>query len=386
MALKRLSASNRRPSRGIPLICPVRDELAFLPAFLRHHRKLGVASFVFIDNESCDGTTEYLLAQPDCVVFHTADSYRAANYATDWINQVVGKLNLEGWLLYLDVDEHLIYADCETIGIEKFCESVGVAGFDCVNAAMIDMYPKDSFLELSLSPEQEMADVMGWFDVDYLFREWPARPWDQREGFLLQVLGGPRCRLLSNLDAEARHGAAFYTLANQVDRIVDRIPLGLMPLLAKLAPREMPAQHKRPINFVKPGFHYLNSHVGTNTHVARDLTALLHYKFCGELKRRFEMKVEGNHYRRGLSYRQLEDAITACPGSSLHYPGSRRFRSSADLAAVGLIGPAVSQLWTDHAVRSVRTGASGPLAQRRQFSGRSARVGSVGRHEHSQHT
>ena len=365
MPLKLLSTSNRRPSRGIPLICPVRDELSFLPAFLRHHRKIGVETFLFIDNNSSDGTTDYLLAQPDCLVFHTADSYRASNYATDWINQVVRELDLQGWLIYLDVDEHLIYPECENIGIEQFCDSVRRAGFDCVNAAMIDMYPKESFLDISVSPEQEMLDVMGWFDADYLFREWPTRPWDHRKGFLLQVLGGPRCRLLSDLNVEARHGAAFYTLANQVDRIVDRIPLGLMPLLAKLAPREMPAQQKRPINLVKPGFRYLNSHIGTNDNVACDMTALLHYKFCGELKRRFEMKAEGNHYRRGLSYMQLENAITACPRSSLHYPGSRQFRSSADLAAVGLIGPAASQLWTDPAVRSVRTGPSGPLALRR---------------------
>jgi hypothetical protein len=148
----------------------------------------------------------------------------------------------------------------------------------------------------------------------------------------------------------------------------------------------MPAQHKRPINFVKPDFRYLNSHVGTNAKVAFDMTALLHYKFCGELKRRFEMKSEGNHYRRGLSYLQLENAISACPRSSLHYPGSRQFRSSADLAAVGLIGPAASQLWTDPAVQSVRTGPSGPLAQKRWSSSHLAKVGFAGRHGHRQHT
>lgn len=365
MALKLLNGTSTSSSNGIPLICPVRDELAFLPGFLGHYRGMGVSDFLFIDNDSRDGTTDYLLAQHDCRVFHTSDSFRASNYAMLWVNQIIEELKIDGWLIYVDVDEHLVYPDIENIDVEKFCEAVGRASFDCVNAAMIDMYPRGSFLELSLEPGQQMSDAMGWFDADYVFREWPSRPWDKRGGFLLQVLGGPRCRLLSNLDTEAHHGALFYTLANQVDRIIDRIPLGLMPLLAKVAPREMPALHKRPINFVRPGFRYLNSHVGTNVSVASDMTALLHYKFCGELKRRFEMKSEGNHYRRGLSYMQLEDALTAWPQSSLYYPGSRQYRSSADLAAVGLIGPAASQLWTDPAVGSVRTSPSGPRAIRR---------------------
>jgi hypothetical protein len=366
MAIRLLNRASGGMSGGIPLICPVRDEIAFLPAFLRHYRKMGVSEFLFIDNDSRDGTTDYLLAQPDCLVFHTSDSYRESRYATLWINQIIGELSINGWLIYVDVDEHLIYPDIENTDVRQFCETVGQAGFDCVNAAMIDMYPYGNFLELSFEPDQDLSEVMGWFDADYVFREWPSRPWDKkRGGFLLQVLGGPRCRLLSDLDAEAGHGGLFYTLANQVDRIVDRIPLGVVPLLAKIAPREMPAQHKRPFNFVRPGFQYINSHVGSNVNVASDMTALLHYKFCGELKRRFEMKAEGNHYRRGLSYMQLEDAIAAWPQSSLRYPGSRQYRSSADLAAVGLIGPAASQVWNDPAVRSVRTSPSGPRVAKR---------------------
>lgn len=365
MALKLLNVTSVELSDSIPLICPVRDEILFLPSFLSHYRKMGISEFLFIDNASSDGTTEYLLGQTDCHVFHTSDSYRESNYATLWINQIIEMLNIDGWLIYVDVDEHLVYPDIENTDIRKFCEAIELAGFDCVNAAMIDMYPQGSFLDLSFEPNHNLSDVMGWFDADYVFREWPKRPWDKREGFLLQVLGGPRCRLLSDLDAEASHGAIFYTLANQVDRIVDRIPLGLVPLLAKIAPREMPALQKRPINFVRPGFRYHNSHVSTNGAVASNMTALLHYKFCAELKRRFEMKSEGNHYRRGLSYMQLENAIADWDQASLCYPGSRYYNSSADLMAVGLIGPAVSKVWTDPRVGAVRTSLSGSRAIKR---------------------
>lgn len=365
VALKLLNGRVVRLSNGVPLICPVRDEMTFLPPFLRHYRKLGVSEFIFIDNDSRDGTTDYLLGQPDCYVFHTSDSYRESNYATLWINEVIEALDVQGWLIYVDVDEHLVYPDVENADVGRYCKTVERAGFNCVNAAMIDMYPPGSFLDLSFHPDQDLSDVMGWFDADYVFREWPKRPWDKRAGFLLQVLGGPRCRLLSDLDAEAGHGGLFYTWANQVDRIVDRIPLRFVPLLAKIAPREMPALQKRPFNLIKSGFRYLNSHISTNGSVAAEMTALLHFKFCGELKRRFEMKSEGNHYRRGLSYMQLEDAVVSWPQSNLCYPGSCQFRTSADLLAVGLIGTAPSQVWTDRQVKSVRTSKSGPHALNR---------------------
>ena len=89
MVLKLLKDANVRLSNGIPLVCPVRDEMTFLPGFLDHYRKMGVTEFLFINNDSRDGTTDYLLAQQDCFVFHTSDSFRASNYAMLWINQII---------------------------------------------------------------------------------------------------------------------------------------------------------------------------------------------------------------------------------------------------------------------------------------------------------
>ena len=34
---------------GVPLICPIRDEMAMLPHFLQHYREMGVRRFIFID-------------------------------------------------------------------------------------------------------------------------------------------------------------------------------------------------------------------------------------------------------------------------------------------------------------------------------------------------
>jgi hypothetical protein len=60
----------------------VRNELARLPNFLEYHRQLGVDRFFVMDNESDDGTRDYVLSQPDCHCFHTEGSHFAQNISS----------------------------------------------------------------------------------------------------------------------------------------------------------------------------------------------------------------------------------------------------------------------------------------------------------------
>jgi hypothetical protein len=160
--------------------------------------------------------------------------------------------------------------------------------------------------------------------------------------------------LLSDLGLERRRGALHYTLANQIDRFVGAVPLALMPTVARLWPSEMPAQQKKPINFVQPGFRYTNNHSAPNHRPASELVALLHFKFCHELQQRVRYAVaEGNHYRRGLAHHQLAAALRRWGGRPLRYAGSRRFRGSRDLEEVGLVGARPATLWTAGAAEVV---------------------------------
>src|SRR4030095_5576466 len=57
------------------VVCVVRNERTMLPHFLAHYRRLGAQHFVFIDNLSDDGTRDWLLAQPDVVLYSTDTDY-----------------------------------------------------------------------------------------------------------------------------------------------------------------------------------------------------------------------------------------------------------------------------------------------------------------------
>lgn len=343
---------------GFPvwLICPIRNEIALLPDFLRHYRSLGIDTFCFIDNGSVDGTRDYLLAQPDCLVYYTDESYKASGFAADWVNRVIAELRISGWFVLVDADEHLCYAHMERRDIRTLLASCQQQGSDALYGVMVDMYPAGSFMDVHAQSGDRLSHLMPYFDSQYIFRRWPQRPGKRHRN--LQILGGPRCRLLSSLETEHRRGWKFSLAVNQVDRFIEYVPQSALPWLARAWPREIPSQVKTPVNFVRPGFRLHNSHASTNLNFANELTSLLHYKFCGELKARFTMAaVEGNHYRRGLSYLQLQQSLNQLPGQSLIYAGSRRFRSSGDLLDIGLVGPRAAVAWTSGFTQEFRTGA-----------------------------
>ncbi|WP_303469820.1 glycosyltransferase family 2 protein [Marinovum sp. 1_MG-2023] len=55
----------------LTLFSTMKNEMAFLPAFLSHYRSIGFEQFLIFDDASDDGTFEYLSAQPDCVVMQS---------------------------------------------------------------------------------------------------------------------------------------------------------------------------------------------------------------------------------------------------------------------------------------------------------------------------
>jgi hypothetical protein len=80
------------PMRSVPktsCVSTLRNERPRLPYFLRYYRDRGVSHFFFVDNDSDDGTREYLAVQEDCSVWTTPDSYKRARFGIDWMNRLL---------------------------------------------------------------------------------------------------------------------------------------------------------------------------------------------------------------------------------------------------------------------------------------------------------
>jgi hypothetical protein len=67
----------------------LRNERPRLSYFLKYYRDRGVSHFFFVDNDSDDGSREYLAAQPDCSVWTTPESYKRARFGIDWMNRLL---------------------------------------------------------------------------------------------------------------------------------------------------------------------------------------------------------------------------------------------------------------------------------------------------------
>ena len=56
-------------------ICIEKNDLIKLKKFISHHRKIGVNKVIILDNESNDGTVEWLLKQEDVILLQTKTPY-----------------------------------------------------------------------------------------------------------------------------------------------------------------------------------------------------------------------------------------------------------------------------------------------------------------------
>ena len=170
---------------GVTVFTPIRNELANLPWFLAHYRRLGARRFVFVDNLSSDGSDAYLSTQPDVILYRTADRFADAGMGMRWINVLIERHGQGGWCLFADADEALIYPGWEHAPLERltaFLEHEGAEGFA---APMVDVYPETSGQATGRSPSH--ADCR-YFDCSYTWLGHIRPPY-------LRPVGGARIRI-----------------------------------------------------------------------------------------------------------------------------------------------------------------------------------------------
>ena len=131
----------------ILLFSAVRNELMRIRWFLDYYRKIGVNHFFIIDNDSDDGTYEFLLKQKDVFTFWTNDDFSKAGQGIRWINELVEQFGRDKWCLYVDADEALVYPGMEKTGLHHLTAYMKRKGHEALSAFMLDMYHSDMQLK-----------------------------------------------------------------------------------------------------------------------------------------------------------------------------------------------------------------------------------------------
>lgn len=280
----------------IPLFSVQRNEMLRLPCFLEYYRKLGVTKFFFTDNNSTDGSFEYLLAQPDCYVFWTKDNHNQAGAGMMWNQYLIQKYVLHNqWYLVIDADELFVYPDCETQPLSQFINYLNTTDYDAVASYVLDMFPKNEKEQLAIKSGDNLIEKSPYFYNHYIFNHQIESPYHRVRGGIFHVFG-------------------------------QNIPLNVTPLLKKREP------------YIK----LLSSrHLTTPTKIADVTSCLLHFKFIGDFyQKSLDETKRKQHWGGGIAYQrymQLFDNIIKDDFNFTDLDKTTKYKNSQQLVNLGLI-------------------------------------------------
>lgn len=170
----------------LPLVFVTHNEIALIPAFLSHYRRLGVTRFICLDDVSTDGTREYLMGQPDVDVWTSPIRFEAARRGRRWREALFERYGYNRWYPNLDSDEFLVYDQCLREPLKALINVLEEHNIKRLPAPMVDFYP---------SSEAKSRDGnMPWHVVDHIDSSGYEVTLQKRG---ISVKGGPRKRLFS---------------------------------------------------------------------------------------------------------------------------------------------------------------------------------------------
>jgi hypothetical protein len=306
----------------------IRDEMLRLPRTFDHYRRIGVRRFFVVDNGSTDGSREFLLAQPNCHVFVTHDSYAESGYGVEWQNALLDTYGTGHWCLVVDADEWFVYPGYESRPLNDLAAHLERTGAQGVFAFMLDMYGPGTIAEAISEPERSLLDACRYFDSRYAWHRRPHIRGIEPPPFPeFDVSGGPRLRLL-------------FPNLRRYDRIIRRVwrTLDFLPVPLPDALQTPPKLTKIPFVRWLPGTRYQHPHATTPITLAGVTGILLHFKFLQDFYARVVDEVNRKEHWKGASeYTRYLVKLKQNPTLSLHYDGSVAYEDSRQLVRLGLL-------------------------------------------------
>ncbi|SFJ60554.1 Glycosyl transferase family 2 [Celeribacter neptunius] len=283
----------------------VRNEAVRLPFFLAHYRRLGVTHFLFVDNDSDDGTAALLAAEPDVSLWSTGESYKESRFGLDWTTWLQMKYARGKWCLSVDADELLVYPGHETRNLLDLTLFLDRNGIRAMGALMLDLYPKGPIGDVSYRPGQDPVEVLPYFDSG------PYRATRQLPKDNLWVQGGVRER-------------AFFADTPQRGPTLNKLPL-VKWHWRYVYVNSTHAMLPRGLN-----------HAYNGPGDARLSGVLLHTKFLPvAIEKSAEEKLRKQHFAEPEAFGDYYDAVIASP--VLWHQESRAYEGGEQLEELGLM-------------------------------------------------
>lgn len=285
------------------LVCCARNEMPRMPGFLAHYRRLGVAHFLVVDNQSTDGLQAFLAEQPDCSTWVANGSYKASNFGMDWCNHLLATHGVGKWCITVDPDELLVYPHCERRGLHSLTQHMASIEQDSLFTVLLDAYSQGPLSRANLTPDSDPFAICPYFDRFNLSQQFNA----EKRNFWIQ--GGVRMR-------------RFF--ADTPERA---------PALNKVAL----VRWRKGLRY-ESSMHHLNDPSLNCTVLGRPEAVsgvLFHFKYVNLLQQKAAEEIQrGEHYAGSVEYKAYLDAGDAV----LYDPQlSVRYENSAQLQRLGFM-------------------------------------------------
>lgn len=273
------------------LVCLVKDDLIRIKKFLQYYKELGVENFIFIDNNSTDGTFELLLNQENVVVYRCTEKYTTIRRQA-WIAKIMSIYGTNKWYLVLDSDEFLSYEGCEKHSIQDFIKYLEKINIKRAKTLTIDMY-SDGLL-FDNTEVDDFESKYNYFDID---------TYEKQEHLRFELIcGGMRKRIFGKTKS-------------------------ISPFLVKY-----------PLIFFEKGDLQYNSHFSYPFYknFNQELIGVLrHYKFMGNDISKIKERAKNKNYAYGsVEYISYLETYNKNPNISAYYEKSIKYKDSNDFKQI----------------------------------------------------
>jgi hypothetical protein len=333
------------PKAGVLCVAVAHNEATKMEDFLRHHRSLGVAHFLIVDDCSTDDTGRFLRTQSDVTLFApNGTNYR--DHKVEWRKDILDTYGHGRWVILPDMDELFVYPFHDTRGVSDLTAYLELEGAEAVFAPMVEMYADAPLDQSCYRRGESMLAAYPFFDTTgYRLISRKRRSKKHFPTPPLDMYGGPRERLFYDFKAQALSTPSCWALTHfaHIRRSMKPAPfekagnfLARLALTRK-APRPPLMMSKIALLKWRRGLTF----PGGPHAVSQSLTlskvwgALLHFKFI-DLPADVAYRVRrGQHAGGARHYKKLEErgGFERSP----FYEGSRRYTGWKDLLDCGLL-------------------------------------------------
>jgi hypothetical protein len=313
----------------------VKNEFLRLPYFLQYYRRAGIGQFFFVDNDSSDGTREFLVDQHDCTVFHTKGSYALSRAGLKWLNPLIDRYGENRWIVLADADELLVFPGTESKSLPSLCRWLDQKGHQGLFALLLDMYSDRPLQEVGYTRGDDFLTACHFFDRDYHFVRRLGIPLLEAPCPDVEPIGGPRLRLCFPNQNSVR---LWPRLRVKLARRLSRLSAGLAPVNWAAGESVASQAFKIPLVKWRRGYAFVTSHRLNRIRLAPLTGALLHFKYFQDFAERVKYALDSNmHYDGSAEYGRYAELLRRDPELSLTYAGSVSYGGSEDLVRLHLI-------------------------------------------------